>query len=231
MPLNDAAARDLSPSDPAPPPVPGHVTGTGAAQRALALSPKGMRTRRRLIDGARQAFENSGSYVDTRIADIVRVSGVAYGSFYTYFDSKEELFHELAVMVVDELFAEGTSAYRGADSIERLGSAHRRFLAAYRRRATLLSVIDQAAALYPGFRTLRQDLRSRFVEGIAAHLRQLIAQGRADSRLDPEAAAQVLVSTTDNFGQLWSALTDASDEEKALTTLGVLWANAVGASH
>jgi len=144
-----------------------------------SLSPKGQRTRRRLVQGARQAFEHSGSYVDTRIADIVRESGVAYGSFYTYFDSKEELFHELAVTVVDELYADSTSAYRGADPVERIESANRRLLTSYRRHATMLAVIDQAAALYPGFRTLRQQLRERFVARIAGSLRKLIAQGRA----------------------------------------------------
>jgi len=216
MPLNDAAVRGLSASETAPRP---------------GLSPKGRRTRRRLVDGARQAFERSGSYVDTRIADIVRESGVAYGSFYTYLGSKEELFHELAVTVVDEMYADSTSAYRGADPVERIDSANRRLLSSYRRHATMLSVIDQAAALYPGFRTLRQELRERFVERIASSLRKLIAQGRADSRLDPDVAAQVLVSMTDNFGQLWSAMSDQFDEERALQTLGVLWANAVGATR
>ena len=216
MPLNDAAVRGVS---------------VAPATSAPGLSPKAQRTRRRLVEGARAAFELSGSYVDTRVSDIVRESGVAYGSFYTYFGSKEELFHELAVTVVDEMYADSTSAYRGQDPIERIDSANRRLLLSYRRHATMLAVIDQAAALYPAFRNLRKELRARFVQRIASSLRRLIAQGRADARLDPEVAAQVLVSMTDNFGQLWSAMSEQFDEEKALQTLGVLWANAVGATR
>lgn len=195
------------------------------------LSAKGRKTRERILEGARRAFERSGSYVDTRITDIVRESGVAYGSFYTYFDSKEQLFYDLALDVVSEMYVEGTSRYRGDDPVERMDAANRQFLTSYRSHAVMMTVIEQAAALYPEFRILRRTLRERFVERITANLSRLQEKGVVDEGLDPVIAAHALVSMTDNFGYVWFVLGERFDEESAFQTITTLWANAVGLRH
>ena len=134
-------------------PLPGDVSSPFARpDDALAsLSPKGLRTRRRLLDGARRAFEKEGSYLDTRISDIVKESGCAYGTFYTYFDTKEQIFYELAVEVVNEIYVENASRYRGENLAERIGSALRQFLKSYRDHAAIMTIIEQAASLFPDF--------------------------------------------------------------------------------
>lgn len=195
---------------------------------ALAgLSAKGLRTRKRLLEGARSAFESKGSYVDTRISDIVKESGVAYGSFYTYFDSKEALFYELAVEVVQEMYVEGTSRYRGDNPLERIDASNRQFLDSYRRHAAMMTIIEQAAALYPELRALRRRLRQGFVDRIAANFERLSSAGRMDTSIDPRIAAHALVSMTDNFGYLWFVLGESFDDDRALTTLTQLWGNSL----
>ncbi|MGH2927257.1 MAG: TetR family transcriptional regulator, partial [Solirubrobacteraceae bacterium] len=52
---------------------------------------RGVRTRAALIDAARRVFERDG-YLEARVADIAAAAGVAHGSFYTYFDSKDDVF-------------------------------------------------------------------------------------------------------------------------------------------
>lgn len=199
------------------------------SNHALAgLSAKGLRTRTRLLEGARRAFEKNGSYVETRISDIVKESGVAYGSFYTYFDSKEALFYELAVAVVHEMYVEGTSRYRGDNPLERIDASNRQFLDSYRRHAAMMTIIEQAAALYPEFRALRRNLRKGFVDRITANFERLSKAGRIDTSIDPAIAAHALVSMTDNFGYLWFVLGGSFDDEKALTTLTQLWGNSLG---
>ena len=148
-----------------------------------SLSPKGRRTRERLLAGARRAFGESRSYVDTRITDIAKESGVAYGSFYTYFDSKEHLFYELAASVVNEMYEEGTSRYRGDDPIERIDSANRQFLASYQAHAVMMTIIEQAAALYPELRELRRELRGSFVERIRVNIERWQSRGLVDRAL------------------------------------------------
>jgi AcrR family transcriptional regulator len=201
------------------------VTRAGAV---AGLSAKGLRTRQRILEGAREAFEGKGSYVETRISDIVKTSGVAYGSFYTYFDSKEELFYELAADVVNEMYVEGTSRYRGGNPVERIDASNRQFLESYRTHAAMMTIIEQAAALYPEFRALRRRLRQGFVDRIAANFQRLSASDRMDSSIDPVIAAHALVSMTDNFGYLWFVLGETFDDERALTTLTKLWVNSLG---
>lgn len=77
------------------------------------MSPAGTRTRRRravsdedksarrdeIMAAAKKVFGRKGFHATT-IADIAKEAGLAYGSVYWYFDSKDELFH--ALMAVEE---------------------------------------------------------------------------------------------------------------------------------
>lgn len=202
------------------------------SQDALAsLSPKGLRTRRRLLEGARLAFEQSGSYVDTRISDIVKQSGCAYGTFYTYFDTKEQLFYELAVEVANQMYLENASRSRGEELIERIDSGVRQFVQSYRKHAAILTIIEQAASLYPEFRGLRRQLRQAFVERNITNLERWSEEGAIDRAINPVIAAHALVSMIDNFSYLWFVLGEAFDEEEAVTTLTKLWTNALTMSN
>lgn len=51
-------------------------------------------TREELIEAARQIFRSKG-YKETNVADVTRRAGIAVGSFYKFFESKEELFVEV----------------------------------------------------------------------------------------------------------------------------------------
>ncbi len=55
---------------------------------------RGERTRRKILDAARAEFGSRG-FADTGITEITRTAKVALGTFYTYFDSKEEVFRAL----------------------------------------------------------------------------------------------------------------------------------------
>src|SRR6188472_3064973 len=59
-----------------------------AARYAQPRTARGARTRAALVRGAREVFERDG-LVDARIADIAAAAGVATGSFYSYFATKE----------------------------------------------------------------------------------------------------------------------------------------------
>lgn len=192
-----------------------------------SLSPKGRRTRQSLLDGARRAFEKSDSYNDTRISDIVAETGCAYGTFYTYFDTKEQLFYELAVDVANEMYRENASRVRGDDLITRTDTGLRQFLLSYREHAAILTIIDQAAALYPDFRGLRRRIRDVFVDRNVANFKHWASEGSIDRTLDPYVAAHALVSMIDNFSYLWFVLEEPFEEEVALATLTTLWTNAL----
>src|SRR3954469_13700754 len=67
-------------------------------------SRKGVQTRARLVDAAKQIFEEHG-FLEARISDIAERAGLSHGSFYHYFDSKEQVFREVAEEVLNRLAA------------------------------------------------------------------------------------------------------------------------------
>jgi len=59
------------------------------------LRPRGERTRQRLLNAGTKVLPARG-YHDARVDDIVEVAGVSHGSFYRYFDNKDDFFRVLA---------------------------------------------------------------------------------------------------------------------------------------
>ena len=67
-------------------------------RRAVSDEDKSQR-RDEIMAAAKEVFARKGFHATT-IADIAKQAGLAYGSIYWYFDSKDELFH--ALMAVEE---------------------------------------------------------------------------------------------------------------------------------
>ena len=84
------------------------------ATRARALSPNDGRSvraskkresrRKAILQAARRAFAEKG-YHHTHVADIIAGAGIARGTFYLYFESKNAIFLELLDQLLDELQA------------------------------------------------------------------------------------------------------------------------------
>ncbi len=73
---------------------------TSATRRRRAVSDEDKSQRRdQIMVAAKRVFARKGFHATT-IADIAKRAGLAYGSVYWYFDSKDELFH--ALMAAEE---------------------------------------------------------------------------------------------------------------------------------
>src|SRR5690606_7786674 len=72
----------------------------------------GVETRARLLRIARETFEEKG-YHRTSIAEICRRASVANGTFYRYFDGKDEVFLHLAEQLAEGLELAVSEALRG----------------------------------------------------------------------------------------------------------------------
>jgi AcrR family transcriptional regulator len=205
--------------------------GTAAARRALygeGSTERGRRTRAVLLRAARDIFERDG-YLEARVADIARRAGVAHGTFYTYFDSKREVFRAVMAGVRDEI-AEAITVPGGegaTGAVQRLDLANRRFLDVYRRNRRLMLLFEQVATIDPEIGEYRQRSRRAHVERIAAGIERLQRRRMADPDLDPRTAAAALVSMLTNFAYHWLAVGEAFDEELAKHTLTRLWAGAI----
>lgn len=115
-----------------------------AASEKTPRTERGRKTLRRLIEAAAQEFGERGFH-EAAITGITQRAGVALGTFYTYFESKEEVFRALVRDMSDATRAHVAEAARGAP--DRL-TAERRGLAAFiaftRERPELYRIIEEA---------------------------------------------------------------------------------------
>ena len=206
----------------------------GAAAGGTQTGPrsrKGVHTRARLLDAAKEIFEENG-FLEARISDIAERAGLSHGAFYHYFDSKEHIFREIAETLDDELaepmdsviFAPGSSG----GPHDRLQTALRQHLDRYRDEARIMGVIEQVARYDDHVAAVRSARNKRHREQIETSIRGMQRRGMADATLDPKIAAAALGSMVERFaemllaqGQLNCKLDDAAD------TLARLFVNAL----
>jgi len=192
---------------------------------------KGERTRAKLVKAAKAVFEQDG-FLDARISDIAKKARMSYGAFYHYFDSKEQIFREVAESQEELLTApaEADDPPPAGDSPRaRIHEANRRYLDRYRREARIMGIIEQVSRYDPHVNAVRMETQKHFAERSERAIRRLQAAGLADRRVNPAIAADALGSMVARFAELW--LTQGYrdyDFDEAVDQLTLLWANALG---
>jgi len=209
-------------------------TGTGdGAGRPTPLSRKGLQTRARLLEAAKRVFERDG-FLDARIVDITEVANLAPGGFYHYFDSKEELFLEVAQMQEERLTAptrDASSDHGEPSPTESIRQANRLYLERYRDEAALMGVIEQVSRFDENVNEARMATMRHFVERAERSILRLQRDRKVDTRLDPSMAADALGAMIARVAELWLVQGYRDyDFEKAVDQLSLLWANALGLS-
>lgn len=206
----------------------------GAPPRKVP-TPRGRRTRASLVTAAKHVFERDG-YLEARISDISKGAGVAHGTFYTYFTSKEEVFREVITQVQADLLAgqtgsggpvAGASAPRDRDPAAAIEAANRAYMAAYRKNAKLLGLLEQVSTFNEDLRHMRLDMRRAFVTRAASAITRLQGASQADPGLDPWYAANALCNMVDRFAYTWLVLGEDFEAETAVATLTRLWTQAL----
>jgi len=198
-------------------------------------SPKGVRTRARLVEAAKKVFQRDG-FLDARIADIADTAKLAPGSFYHYFESKEQIFREVAQAQEQRLTAPPDEAPNsGLDDEspwERIRRANRLYLERYRDEAALMGVIEQVSRYDQHVNAARMATMKHFVERAERAIRRLQKEGLADQRIEPATAADALGAMVARFAELWLVQGYREyDFDAAVEQLTILWANALGLSE
>jgi AcrR family transcriptional regulator len=156
---------------------------------------RGRKTVRKLLDAAAAEFGERGFH-DAAITGITGRAGVALGSFYTYFNSKEEVFRALVREMSRATRAHVAEAVKDAPdriAAERLGLEA--FIAFTRQHPELYRIVEEAQFVAPD--VYREHYLS-FVEAYrrnlyAARQRIEIAGGSGDIDETDEARAWALI--------------------------------------
>src|SRR5437764_2171374 len=121
----------------------------GAAVSKAPRTPRGERTLRKILDAAREEFGERG-FSDSSIVGITQRAGVALGTFYTYFDSKEELFQalvrDMSAQVRDNV---GPALGEATDRLDGERRALEAFLKFAHDHRHIYRIIDEAEFVEP----------------------------------------------------------------------------------
>ncbi len=148
------------------------ATVEGSENGKFPRTARGERTRRKLLDAALLEFGEKGFH-EASVSSITRRAGVALGSFYTYFDTKDALFRDL-VKDLSNTIREGAAEVLSTPR-DALGSEHAA-LAAFLHFAQdhneIYRIIDEAEFVHPEsyrehYETTALRFHNRLKDGMA----------------------------------------------------------------
>ncbi|MFC7536297.1 TetR/AcrR family transcriptional regulator [Sphingomonas sp. GCM10030256] len=150
--------------------------GAGTADAASSASDgkaprtaRGERTLRKILDAALVEFGERG-FSETSIVGITQRARVALGTFYTYFDSKEEVFRALVSDMSAQVRDHVAPALEGAegtlDGERRALAAFLHFVAGHKQ---VYRIIDEAEFVDPdGYRRHYEQTAERITQRLSA---------------------------------------------------------------
>jgi len=130
---------------------------------------RGERTLRKILDAARREFGDHG-FADSSIVGITQRAGVALGTFYTYFDSKEALFQalvrDMSAQVREQV---GPVLGQARDAFDAERRALEAFLQFVRDHRDIYRIIDEAEFVDPAaYREHYETTANRIVARLSA---------------------------------------------------------------
>jgi AcrR family transcriptional regulator len=177
--------------------------------RGTVLTARGLRTRRKLLDAAEKIFAELG-FPAASIVKITEEAGCGLGTFYLYFEGKQEIFNEVVMDLNRRVRHAMNDAVRAEGGAGRIASERAGFRAFFRFTAehpALYRIIRQAEFASPDALRLHY---ARIVDGYAQGIEQGQEAGEVH-RMDPEVVAWALMGIGETIGMRW-VLWPADDE-------------------
>ena len=146
---------------------------------------RGRRTLRAILDAASAEFGERG-FQGASISRITTRAGVALGSFYTYFPSKEDVFRAVVRDLSDAVKAHvGPHVAGAADGLSGEGAGLRSFLEFVRTHKEIYRIIDEAE--FVDSESYRRHYQST-VDRVRARLQAAAARGEVRGDVGEEEA-------------------------------------------
>jgi AcrR family transcriptional regulator len=162
------------------------VQNSAASDGKAPRTARGERTLRKILDAARDEFGERG-FSESSIVAITQRAGVALGTFYTYFDSKEAVFQALVKDMSAQVRDHVAPAFKNAsDAIDAERRALESFLHFARQHRGVYRIIDEAEFVEPSaYRGHYETTATRIAARLAgARDRGEIGAAYSDSDLD-----------------------------------------------
>lgn len=178
-----------------PPPPP-------SSRRGRPVDPDARAARiRQILEGARRCFLRKGFHASST-AEISAEAGVSVANLYQYFPTKDDL---VLALVEDDLrndleivalVGRAPSLREGLEAADAAMYRDAGFADLSRLRLDVLTEASRNPAVTAAVRAAEDKM----VSAIAALLERARAQGEIDTRIEPRAAAALILSLTDGIG-------------------------------
>jgi TetR/AcrR family fatty acid metabolism transcriptional regulator len=175
-----------------------------SARTLNSTRPAGGDKRNAILRAAITVFAHNG-YFNSKVADIAREAGIADGTVYLYFKSKEEILHSIFDRSVDEAVAEAKklieSTSDAREKLRRIAMLHLERLGADRDLAVVFQVELRGSTKFmeefskAGFAEYLALIRSTFEEGQQA--------GVFRPELNAKVVAKILFGALDEMATNW----------------------------
>ncbi|HEX6604723.1 MAG TPA: TetR/AcrR family transcriptional regulator [Sphingomicrobium sp.] len=162
------------------------VHSSPASDGKAPRTARGERTLRKILDAARDEFGERG-FSDSSIVAITQRAGVALGTFYTYFDSKEAVFQALVKDMSEQVRDHVAPALRNAqNAMDGERRALESFLQFAREHRDVYRIIDEAEFVEPAAYREHYETTAARIAGRLAAARDKgeVAAGYSDKDLE-----------------------------------------------
>lgn len=204
-------------------------------EKRKPMTERGQRSRLRLADSG-QALFREHRYAEVTIARIAEDAGMSVGSFYTYFETKEDLFLEILSGVFVAMYEEARHAWQhDRDFYENLVSTTRRYLTSYHAHRQIIRSGYELAASNEAIRNVlwgwRRDIASMMLPRLIQDQQQSDA-----TPLEPTRLMRVFGAMVDGYAK--STYSDGEfgplgkeDIEPASEIIAGVWYRAIVAAE
>ena len=197
------------------------ISATMTPAEKTPRTERGRKTLRLLLDAAAAEFGEKGFH-ESSVVSITQRAGVALGSFYTYFDSKDSLFRAL----VRDMSAQvrqtvGPVIAAEPDRLEGERKGLNKFLNFVREHKELYRIIDEAEFVDPpSYRAHYEDT----VNGYLASLKDAATKGQVRDDVE-EVHAWAIVGMNVFLGLRFGVLDEDRDAAEVATIAADLLTN------
>ncbi|WP_067168574.1 TetR/AcrR family transcriptional regulator [Microtetraspora niveoalba] len=191
----------------------------------MPATPKGRRTEAAFLEAARQVFAEKG-YFNAKISDIAQAAGKSPGSFYNYYENKEELLEALLEQFSAEVLEESLKSQTD-DPLEGIRGAVRAYWTTYRKYLAEMVGVFQMSMTDPVFADRWRENRAAGIRAVLAGIKHAEKDGYRVG-LDQSTLASAIVSLLESFCWTWMAAggdanVEPPDDETAIETLSAIW--------
>ncbi|HEX8492813.1 MAG TPA: TetR/AcrR family transcriptional regulator [Pyrinomonadaceae bacterium] len=160
--------------------------------------------REAILRAATSVFAGNG-YFNSKVADIAREAGVADGTVYLYFKSKEEILHSIFDRTMEEAIAEGRKQLESVsdprEKLRRIALLHLERMGADRSLAVVFQVELRGSTKF-----MEEFSAAGFAEYLGL-IHNVIAEGQSAgvfrSTLNAKVAAKVFFGALDEMATNW----------------------------